>query len=158
MSLSMTLAEATYAHVDLEHPDITSSCSPKALSLSRLHWKDLTPSNLNLILTAILLVMGVRLGFNVINTQDFLCLLSILLILNMCKRVGEERIDTVSYSLMQQSVLLKNMRKPWRNRSAAIDLTKEKRNKNKYEVKNSSGMSKSKVMKEEKIPKKDGSH
>ncbi|XP_048611581.1 uncharacterized protein LOC106393637 [Brassica napus] len=86
----MTLAEVIDAHVDPEHPDITSSCSPKALSLSR---------------------------------------------------VREERIDTASYSLMQQNVLPKNMRKPWSNCSAAIDLTKEKRNTNKYEVKNSSGMS-----------------
>ncbi|WZZ86314.1 hypothetical protein YC2023_114893 [Brassica napus] len=55
--------------------------------------------------------MGVGLGFNVINTQDFLFFLSILLILNMCKRAGEERIDIVSYSLMQQKCLLKNIRK-----------------------------------------------
>ncbi|WZZ43366.1 hypothetical protein YC2023_039625 [Brassica napus] len=55
--------------------------------------------------------MGVRIGFNVINTQDFLFLLSVLLILNMCKRAEEKRIDTVSYSLMQQNFLLKNRRK-----------------------------------------------
>ncbi|WZZ59403.1 hypothetical protein YC2023_059510 [Brassica napus] len=55
--------------------------------------------------------MGVGLGFNVINTQGFLFFLSILLILNMCKRTREERIDTVSYSLMQHNFLLKNRRK-----------------------------------------------
>nr|VDD44870.1 unnamed protein product [Brassica oleracea] len=55
--------------------------------------------------------MGVGLGFNVINTQDFVFFLSILLILNMCKRAGEERIDNVSYSLMQHKSLLKNRRK-----------------------------------------------
>ncbi|WZZ32112.1 hypothetical protein YC2023_015513 [Brassica napus] len=54
--------------------------------------------------------MGVRIVFNVINTQNFLFFLSILLILNMYKRAGEERIDTVSYSLMQQKFLLKNRR------------------------------------------------
>ncbi|WZZ27312.1 hypothetical protein YC2023_010713 [Brassica napus] len=55
--------------------------------------------------------MGVRIGFNVINTQVFLFFLPILLILNMYKRPGEERIDTVSHSLMQQNFLLKNRRK-----------------------------------------------
>ncbi|WZZ70633.1 hypothetical protein YC2023_082003 [Brassica napus] len=55
--------------------------------------------------------MGVRLRFNVINTQDFLFFLSIFLILNMCKRAGVEMIDRASYSLIQQNFRLKNRRK-----------------------------------------------